>query len=167
MHEIPVHVKNYKKSEEEGISMSVITTLKERRYEKQLRFERKVLRELSLEGLKVSVGEFFYPFFYCDSSYMTAIEEGSIDMALEAYLLGASYSRLGHYGEPIEHVRQRSREEEKYLVDALFDYLQYWELAAGNDFKMESLHLASEQFIDHWWSKGFKNGEIRYKMRLH
>lgn len=147
--------------------MQVITTLEEKREAKQISFERKVLRELSVKLLKEKVNLFFSPFFRSHSIFSTAIEDGCIDIALEAYVLGAKLSRFGYYGETEERVRMRCIKEEKYLIDQLYDYLIYWGAAAGNDLIHESLYLASEQFVSHWWNEGFRKGEMRHRLRLH
>ncbi|WP_102349478.1 YbaK family protein [Bacillus sp. Marseille-P3661] len=147
--------------------MNVITTFKEKRHAKQIAFEHKLLRELSLKSLKEKVKLFFSPFFKSNSIYATAIEDGSVDMAIEAYLLGAKMSRFGYFGETEDQVRQRCYKEEQYLIDNLFDYLQYWGATGGNDLVSESLFHACEQYIGNWWKEGFRKGELRYRLRLH
>jgi hypothetical protein len=146
--------------------MNVIA-FKEKRQEKMIKFERKVLKEVSLRKLKGMVGVYFSPFFRSQTIFTTAIEDGSIDVAIEAYLLGAHMSRFGYYGESMEDARKRRKYEEQYLIDSVFDYLQYWDATGGNDLEGESLYVAATQFIDYWWREGFKKGERRYKLRLH
>lgn len=146
--------------------MAVITSLTEKRQEKQLRYERKMLRELSLEKLRAKVLEHFVPFYQTYRIFPSVVEEGCIDLAIEAYLLGAHYSRFGYYGEPTDSVRQRCVREEKYLVDTLFDFLCFW----GNvedDILGESLYYACEQYISNWWTEGFERGKKRYRLKLH
>jgi hypothetical protein len=76
--------------------MNVITSFKEKKREKEIKYERKMLRELSLNTLRAKVQQYFFPFYKGGRMFPSAIEEGCIDMAIEAYLLGASYSRLGY-----------------------------------------------------------------------
>lgn len=147
--------------------MNVITTLNQKREAKQMTFERKLLKELSIKQLKERVNMYFSPFFRSNSIFATAIEDGSIDIAIEAYLLGARMSRFGYYGETEDQVRNRCYEEEKFFADSLYEYLQYWGGAAGNDLANESMYIASEQFVFHWWKEGFRKGEMRRRLRLH
>jgi hypothetical protein len=145
---------------------TVIISFKEKRKEKQVKFERKVLRELSLEKLIKEVNLYFQPFFE-RATFAKAIEDGSVDVAIEAYLLGASFGRVGHYGESFESIRKRCYYEEKYLIDTLYEYLQYWGNMGDNGFISESLYMACEQYVSKWINEGFEKGIMRYKLRLH
>ncbi|ANB55718.1 hypothetical protein GFC29_2930 [Anoxybacillus sp. B7M1] len=145
--------------------MSVITSFKEKKREKEIKYERKMLRELSLEKLQKQASESFRPFFQGKSTFPSAVEDGCIDMAIEAYLLGASYSRFGYYGEPIELVKKRSQHEEKYLTDALFDFLCFW--TDLNDIHIgEPLYYTCEGYISSWWTEGFEKGKKRWRLKL-
>jgi hypothetical protein len=146
--------------------MNVITSFKEKKREKEIRYERKMLRDLSLEKLKKQAHECFSPFYQTYRVFPSVIEDGCIDMAIEAYLLGASYSRFGYYGEPLEMVKKRSAQEEKYLIDALFDFLCFW--GELNDALIgESLYYACEHYITNWWTEGFEKGKKRWRLKLH
>ncbi|MBM6616179.1 DUF2521 family protein [Bacillus suaedaesalsae] len=145
---------------------TVIMNFKEKRKEKQVKFERKVLRELSLEKLIKEVNVYFQPFLN-GAMFSKAIEDGGVDVAIEAYLLGASFGRIGHYGESFESIRMRCYYEEKYLIDTLYEYLQYWGNMGDNDFVSESLYYACEQFVSKWISEGFDKAVMRHKLRLH
>lgn len=147
--------------------MNVITTLKEKRKEKQITYERKMLRELSLEGLKRKVNELFSEFLQTRAVFQTTLEDGCVDVAIEAYLLGAKFSKFGYYGENAVHVKQRCSRELKYFTDSLFDYFLYWGNIGDSDFVNESLYYTCEYFVDYWWSEGFQKGEKRYRLRLH
>ena len=142
---------------------NVITTFKEKRQEKQMIYERKMLRELSLERLKATVNDHFGSYF----KFLSAIEDGCIDIAIEAYLLGTKFSRFGYYGESVESIKLRSYYEEKYLADTLYEYLTYWGQVGTNDFVNESLFYSCEYYVSSWWGEGFQKGEKRYRMRLH
>jgi hypothetical protein len=146
--------------------MALITTFKEKKKEKQVKFEKKILRELSLEKLIKEVKLYFNPFFK-RAMFSQAIEDGSVDVAIEAYLLGASFGKIGRYGESFDDIKKRCYYEEKYLIDTLYDYLQYWGNMGDNDFMMESLYMACEQFVSKWINEGFNKGIMRYKLRLH
>ncbi|MFS1516714.1 YbaK family protein [Bacillus sp. SM2101] len=147
--------------------MNVITTFAAKQKEKQVIYERKMLRELSLEIIKKQVEQTFSDFYKLGVVAISAIEDGCVDVAVESYLLGASYSRFGYFGEPLEKVKLRCITEEKYLINTLYDYVIYW----GNvdDFSLmnESMYYTCEHFVSYWFNEGFYKGEKRYRMKLH
>lgn len=147
--------------------MNVDTTFLKRRHEKQIRFERSLLRELSLEALKKSVGRFFgtAPASGGDM-FGVAVEEGFYDIALEAYILGSRYSRIGYYGKPLEEVLESSEEERESYALALYDFITFWLSGrfGSGDVKLQE---TCRQFVKYWFIEGFNNGKLRYKMRLH
>jgi hypothetical protein len=147
--------------------VTVITTFKEKRREKQIKYERSVLRDLSIQTLKERVQQYFGSTRISSAFIInTGIEEACYDVALEAYLLGAKFSKFGYYGEDIESVRMRCYKEEKHLVDTLFNFLLFW----GNGeegFMSESLYYLCEQYVQVWWREGYEKGYRRYKLRLH
>lgn len=141
--------------------MNVIVNLQERQRAKQIKYERNMLRELSLEKMKIR----FHTFFGKD--YIDVVEEGCIDVAIEAYLLGANYSKFGYYGESEDSVRSRCFSEEKHLIDTLFNFILYWGDYGASDSYQEGLYYSCEGYVGVWWREGFTAGEKRYKMRLH
>ncbi|MBB5325751.1 hypothetical protein HNQ34_002852 [Anoxybacillus tepidamans] len=146
--------------------MTVITSFKEKKKEKEINYERKMLRELSLKKIQKQAYRYFRPFYPAYRVFPSMIEDGCIDMAIEAYLLGASYSRFGYYGEPLEMVKKRSAQEEKYLMDALFDFLYFW--GDLNDMRIgELLYDTCERYITYWWIEGFEKGKKRWRLKLH
>ncbi|HET7578394.1 MAG TPA: DUF2521 family protein [Bacillales bacterium] len=145
--------------------MNVITSFSEKQRFKQLEFERKVLRDLTFSDIEKEAESYFSPFIKTAIGYQTPLEEVCIDYAVESYLLGASYSRFGYYGESLDEVRERSRAGEKKLVDDLYDYWCYWSYA--DDLMLESIYVASETYVGEWWRRGFENGQKRYRLRLH
>jgi hypothetical protein len=145
--------------------MTVITSFKEKKREKEMAYERKMLRELSFEQLRKQVYEYFSDFYYTHRVFPSSVEDSCIDIAIEAFLLGASYSRFGYYGESITTVRRRCAREEKYLVDTLFDVLCFW----GNiddSLMNESLYYACEYYVERWWVEGFEKGRKRWRLKL-
>jgi hypothetical protein len=147
--------------------VNVITTFKDKQREKQIKYERSVLKDLSINKLKERVKQYFGSSRIASSFVMnTGIEEACYDVALEAYLLGAKFSKFGYYGEGIEEVRKRCYFEEKHLIDTLYNFLLYW--GNGEEGTMsESLYYMCEQYINTWWLEGFDKGERRHKLRLH
>jgi hypothetical protein len=147
--------------------VNVITTFKDKQREKQIKYERSVLKDLSINKLKERVKQYFGSSRIASSFVMnTGIEEACYDVALEAYLLGAKFSKFGYYGEGIEEVRKRCYFEEKHLIDTLYNFLLYW--GNGEEGTLsESLNYMCEQYINVWWLEGFEKGERRHKLRLH
>ncbi|PLS15576.1 DUF2521 domain-containing protein [Bacillus sp. M6-12] len=147
--------------------MNVITTLKEKRKEKQIKYERTVLKDISIGNMKKRVQEFFAEDRTLGVAFSQVLEEGCFDVAVEAYLLGAHFSKFGYYGEPIEAVKYRCLSQEKHLIDTLFNFILYWGKVGENDLYNESLYYRCEGFVETWWKEGYENGQRRYKMRLH
>ncbi|MCZ0755222.1 DUF2521 family protein [Anoxybacillus sp. J5B_2022] len=146
--------------------MNVITSFKEKKREKEMKYERKMLRDLSLEKLHKKANESFRLFYPDDRALPSVVEDGCMDMAIEAYLLGASYSRFGYYGEPMEKVKKRSAQQEKYLADALFEFLCFWG-NHGDTSRAEVLYDTCECYISYWWLEGFEKGKKRWRLKLH
>ncbi|MFC4323800.1 YbaK family protein [Litchfieldia salsa] len=147
--------------------MNVITTFKEKKVQKQLSYERKMLREISLEDLKNNINHNFGSYLRSKTLFVSSIEEGCMDIAIEAFLLGARYSRFGYYGESVESVKQRSYYDEKYLIDNLYDFITYWTHAGDYDMVSEGLYYTCEHYVGTWWNEGFIKGEKRYRLKLH
>jgi len=147
--------------------VTVITTFREKRREKQIKYERSVLRDLSLNRLKERVQHYFGSTRLAQSVMMNAgVEEACYDVALESYLLGAKFSKFGYHGEEMEKVRMRCDKEEKHLTDTLFNFLLFW--GNGEEGAMsESLYYLCEQYVYDWWREGFEKGRRRHKLRLH
>lgn len=147
--------------------MTVITTFKEKKREKQLKYERSVLKELSINALKERVQQYFGSTRIAASFILnTGIEEACYDIALEAFLLGAKFSRFGYYGEDLESVRRRCHYEEKHLIDTLYNFFLYWG-SSEEGAMSESLYYRCEQYVQVWWREGFEKGHRRHKLRLH
>jgi hypothetical protein len=145
--------------------LNVITTLKDKRREKQLKYERRLLREISLASLRSDIKQYFYE--YTKTSQFTRhCEEYCIELAVESYLLGARYSKFGYYGEPLPQVRNRSIFEEKSLAEMLFHFLSTVPLAELPKEYRQKLHEVCESFISSWWKEGYEKGERRYRLRL-
>ncbi len=145
--------------------MTVITTFSEKQREKKWKFERKVLRELSLTQLRNHVKAHFDGLFPFDFLSHPFLMDPCIDMAIDAYLLGAEYSRLGYYGEQIETVRSKCAEDIQEMNLELLDILDTW--VGPTRYDQRSLFKRIETFVEYWWNKGFIEGKKRYQLRLH
>ncbi len=154
------------KADVEGMKVvaMIVTTLSDRRRMKRWKFEREVLRKLSLEQLKQDAERSFrkvVPFYFLSHSYLL---DPCMDMAIDAYLLGAEYSRFGYCGESEEQVLERCDEEVTELVFSLFNLLQGW--LTDGEALLNTLHEATRNFIEEWWRKGFNEGKRRHRLRL-
>jgi hypothetical protein len=149
--------------------MTLITTFAEKKREKQIKYERTVLRDLSIQMLKKSVQSHFGSSRIATNLLMrSGMEEACYDIAIESFLLGARMSRFGYYGESINRVRPRCESELKHLTDTFYNFLLYWGHGLNDDAIFgESLYYLCEQYVDSWWREGFQKGERRYKLRLH
>lgn len=142
-----------------------MTTLPDRRREKRWKFERSVLRRLSLKEVRTAVEAHFrsvVPFYFLSHPFLL---DPCMDMAIDAYLLGAAYGRFGYIGESDEEVLLRSEEELTDLSHYVFDLLQGWLI--DSDFLLDSLKEASDEFVLTWWKKGFSEGERQHRLRMH
>jgi hypothetical protein len=147
--------------------MNVITTLKDKRRDKQVKYERTVLKDLSINMLKGRVQRLFGSTNFTQNLLMqNGIEEACYDVAIEAYLLGAKFSKFGYYGETMESIRARCATEEKHFAVTLYNFLLYWGSLDEGRYS-ESLYYLCEQYVSEWWLEGFRKGERRYKLRLH
>ena len=147
--------------------MNIDTTFINKRREQLIKFERSVLRELSVNILKKSIQQYFGALHTgVGVVFDQAMEEGLYDVALEVYLLGSSYSRIGYYGEPFEEVKSRCEEELSNFSNAIYDFIIFW----GNIPEQQDrkhLKYKCEQYIEHWFHGGFTKGKMKYKMRMH
>ena len=147
--------------------MNVITTLQEKRQERQIKYERSVLKDLSINVLKERVQKYFGSFRLTSSLLMNSgIQEACYDVALESYLLGANLSKFGAHGESMADVKKRCHSEEKHLIDTLYNFFLYWSTVEDGVLS-ESLYYLCEQYVDVWWMEGYEKGQRRHKLRLH
>lgn len=147
--------------------MNLVTTFNEKRRAKQIKYEKSVLKEISIKTLKERVNQYFGSSRFTLGLMMeSGIEEACYDVAIEAYLLGAHFSRFGYYGESVEDVKKRCLKEEKHLIDTLYNFLLYWGSGMEGVYS-ESLYYLCESYVASWWMEGYQNGKKRLKLRLH
>ncbi|MCE4051781.1 MULTISPECIES: DUF2521 family protein [Bacillaceae] len=146
--------------------MTVIMNFDLKKREKQIKYERSVLKELSVKDLKEKVARYFGSSQLTSSVIMNeGMEEACYDVAIEAFLLGANFSKFSAWGEDIPTIKNRCLEEDKHLKDTLFHFLLYW--GSEESSKNESLYYLCEQFVNAWWLEGFNKAIKRKKLRLH
>lgn len=87
-----------------------------------------------------------------------------MDLAIDAYLLGADLGRLGFLGESDEKVKRRCEADLTELSHSLYNLLQMW----GNEAVSfsEALNLSADSFVNEWWLAGFNEGKKRYLLKL-
>lgn len=146
---------------------NVILSFKEKRRAKQVNYERKVLKEITPKLLKERFASFLTTQHALGITFSQVLEEGCYDVAIEAYLLGANFSKFGFYGESEESVKMRCGQEGKHLVDTMYNFILYWGKISDFDVYNETLYYQCERYVDSWWKDGFSKGEKRYKLRLH
>ncbi|OIJ15484.1 hypothetical protein BKP35_00365 [Anaerobacillus arseniciselenatis] len=144
--------------------MNVITTFEDRRRKKQWNFERQVLRKLSLSAIRGNVHNHFPSIFENQKIGSGFVEDACVDFAIDAYLLGAEFSRFGYFGESELLVRKRCKQEYDEHIHHLYNQLSGWVFKNGHD---DHFYHLCESFIHYWWEKGFQEGEKRYRMKLH
>ncbi|MBS4179617.1 DUF2521 family protein [Lederbergia citrea] len=147
--------------------MIVVTTFEEKKREKQLTYERKLLRELSMVELKKSVLLHFAAARKSLNPWLDeGVEEACFDVAIEAFLTGGEFSRFTVHGETMEMAKRRCRSEIKHFTDTLYHFWLYWDYGKET-IRDESIYFSCEHFVDSWWKEGYIKGERRHKLRLH
>ncbi|RDI38972.1 DUF2521 family protein [Falsibacillus pallidus] len=148
--------------------MNVITTFNSKRREKQIKHERSLLKELSIQLLSKSVQKYFGGIRMQGGVFLQqGLEEGCYDVAIEAYLLGAQFSRFAGLYEEKRQIQARCEKEMKHLIDTLFNFWLYWGKIGEEIVFNDSLYFSCEGFIEYWWNEGFTKADKRRKMRLH
>lgn len=147
--------------------MNMVINLATVRRERQLKYERDMLKEFSLDRLKTKYKLFAKNLEELQYHAVFPIEEYCYDIAVEAYILGAHYSRFYKYGESTEQVQNRCIEELSLFSDQLLIYLIDWMDQDTITVEQETLYILCEAYIAEWWMEGYMTGQRRYKMRLH
>ncbi|PGL67671.1 DUF2521 family protein [Bacillus sp. AFS055030] len=141
--------------------MNLITNFREKRREKQIKFEKSLLKELKIMQLKTQLKDSFSYCIDADINQRKAREDYCLELAVETYLLGARYSRFGFYGEPIENVKRRSAKESEWLA-----YLFYSSVFGRKDDIQTEPFDKCKSFLNNWWLDGYVKGERRHRLRL-
>lgn len=132
---------------------------------KQWNFERQVLRKLSLSIIRGHIHNHFPSIFEKQKIGVSFVEDVCVDLAIDAFLLGAEYSRFGYLGESEITVKRRCKHEFDEHIDHLYNQLSSWHFKnGGHD---DHFYSCCESFIQYWWERGFQEGEKRYRMKLH
>lgn len=150
----------------EVFGVSVIS-LDRKRMDKQIKFERNLLKELTLNMVQEDVETSFSRLFHSKQLFETAIRDEAVEQAMEAYLLGAESSRFTLLGEKVEDIFSRSLPQIDYLHNELLDYLRYWYKATEiKPWPYLYVERTSRKFFERWWKEGLIRGDRRRKLRL-
>jgi len=141
--------------------VQVIFTFRQKQAERKVQYEKTVLKWLSLKEVEQEIEQMFYPFFIEKSTKWPIVTELCFELALESYLLGASFSRLGYYGMPFIEVKERSIYKEALLMEDLYDYLMFLQPSAN-----AALYENCREFISDYFEKGYRNGKKKYKLKI-
>ncbi|WP_307258169.1 DUF2521 family protein [Oikeobacillus pervagus] len=147
---------------------NVITSFETKQREKQIKNERRLLKEISIKSLKKSVQDHFGNIKINGGMLMDeGFDEACFDVAIEAFLLGGHFSKFGYYGEEVVYVRDRCSNEIHHLTDTLYNFWLYWSrMGFTNSVNDESILYKCEHFVSQWWEEGFEKGKLRRKLRL-
>ncbi|MBU9710771.1 DUF2521 family protein [Evansella tamaricis] len=146
--------------------MNVITNLGEKRRKKQWKFERNMLRSLSIEEMRKDVNEqFFDQLIGAETVSKLYLVDFCLDIGIDAYLLGSEYGRFGYYGETAEQVQTRCKDELDTFITQTASQFTAWFTLTEKEKDIQ--YERSKAFINRWWNKGFTEGERRYRLRLH
>ncbi|MFA9556521.1 DUF2521 family protein [Evansella sp. AB-rgal1] len=145
--------------------MNVVTDLGERRRKKQWKFERSMLRTLSIDDMRKDVHDQFFHNLVGQSVGKLYLIDYCLDIGIDAYLLGSEYGRFGYFGESQERVQERCKEElETYIGQTTSQFSSWFSLTEEEErIQWEK----SRVFILRWWNKGFQEGEKKFRLRLH
>ncbi len=146
--------------------MTIVNTFEEKKREKRLKYERTLLKELSMASLKKSVIVHFSAARI--GSYILledGAEEACVDVAIEAFLVGGESSKFSIKGEKKEEIFLRCQEELDHFIDTLYHFWLYYDYGRGT-LTDEEIFLACKHFVHFWWKEGFDKGVRRHKLRL-
>jgi len=146
--------------------MGMIMNFHDKYRHKQLDFERKTLKELSIPEIETVMSDYFNPFFQVVlEGYHSIISDMCLDYAIESYLLGASYGRHGYYGEDVQSIYMRSEKLFKRLTDDFVDFWAFWH--TSDQIMLQGLYKACKDFLYYWWGEGLDNAIRLHRLRLH
>ena len=145
--------------------MDVVLNLGEKRRKKQWKFERSMLRSLSIHDMRRDVQQIFFSDRIGQSVGTLYLLDYCLDIGIDAYLMGSEYGRFGYYGETIEQVEKRCMEElQAYIEQTTSQFSAWYDLGVGEE---EKNRVKSTAFIRKWWKTGFLEGEKKFRLRLH
>lgn len=143
--------------------MNIITTLTEKRREKQWNFEKKMLRNIDIRKMETNIKDWIRPIMPFQFQAYPFLIDQCLDMTIDAYLLGADFGRFGFYGETVKDSKQRCFGGLTELSHSLCATLSGWNEADSSEYML----IATDMLMDQWWEKGYLDSCKAYKLRLH
>lgn len=146
--------------------MKCYGNLKEKRKEKQRKYELSVLRDIHIRDIRCSAKrELLYTMSLNLYDYAT-LERIIIDYTIEIYLYGASFGRWGYYGEDFAQIQQRMKGKEHFMAEELYQALCKRMRFLDENSGRKILYMHTQSFVYAWLQKGFSNGVRKYKLKI-
>lgn len=147
------------------IVINTVLNLASFRKDKKIQYERDMLKDFSLETLGRHYRHLAKGLKCLPGCSLEPAEDHCYDIAVEAFLLGAAYSKFSRYGEPIEKIKERSQSEIRMLTNQLFHYL-IQPVENVSAFIEDTLYYLSDEYVMIWWLEGYSKGKNRLKLRF-
>ncbi|MCR6098221.1 DUF2521 family protein [Salipaludibacillus agaradhaerens] len=147
------------------MGMNVIFTLGEKRKEKQWKYQRSMLRTLSINDMKKDVQRRFFAHEMEETVSQLYLQDFCLDVGIDAFLLGAEFARFGYYGEPEFTVMRRCAGEINMQIDQTVAQFVAW--LKLDDAQTAVYKEVATGFIYEWWRQGFDEGRKRHQLKLH
>lgn len=143
----------------------VVTDLNERRRKKQWKFERSMLRSLSIEKMRTDANQMLLSHLFGDVVSKMYLLDFCLDIGIDAYLLGSEYGKFGYDGETAEQAYLRCKDDVDLFIFQTANQFYVWFTLTEEE--QEQIYEKSKNFIFKWWKEGFIEGEKKYRLRLH
>ncbi|MFT8872693.1 MAG: DUF2521 family protein [Sporolactobacillus sp.] len=143
--------------------MSVVIDFQAKKSSKQMIFEKRALRDISVKKIELSIDDHFSDLLlavYPDSS---VAKDMAAEYALEAYLCGAAAAPNGLHGDNKAAVRHRC---ERMLERCCDDFYSFWRFWLYDFAVSDTLEQTCRHYLDNWWEEGYDNVLKRLKLRL-
>lgn len=148
------------------VMMGIYINLKEKRREKQRKYELSVLRDIHIRDIRQSVRKDLIQKVSIHSYDYEKIEQILIDYIVEIYLYGASFGRWGYYGEDFIQIKSRMKGKEKFITEELYQAICQKIHFQDEKYQRNILYIHTQNFVEIWLKKGFKNGMKKYKLKI-
>ncbi|RYM04858.1 DUF2521 family protein [Sporolactobacillus sp. THM7-7] len=143
--------------------MGIVVDFQKKQRYKQLDFERRALRDLSLEKIEASIHHCFSQYMVLVPASDQTVRDMCAEYAMEAFLLGSSMARFGFYGEDMDRVfQQRSRNRMDEMAEDFCTFWLFWTQTR----KYDGLFHVCEQYLYTWWAEGFESSLRRWRLKM-
>lgn len=145
--------------------MGIVLDFQTARRHRQLDFERRALRDLSLEKVERTIRDFFSDYVMLIPTAVQTVRDMCAEYAIEGFLFGSSMAKFGFRGEDREDVFLRCREQLDLLAADLCGFWCFWISASSVDY--DELFQTCEHYVQAWWMEGFDTSLKRWRLKLH